>query len=92
MGYELTLADQEEAETAHAKASWSDGQHDYLKSLREHPLARAELGRPRGYDHIHLSQPEGTPFVAWWGRRATGYHYRIGCWMKLVETAKDPSP
>lgn len=87
MLYELTLADQKEAEAANAKATWSNGQHKYLKDLQKHPLARSELGNPRGLDHIHLSQPHGTMFVAWWGRGATGYHHRIGRWMKLVPLA-----
>lgn len=84
--YELTLADQKEAEEANRNAPWSSGvhAHPYLDELQKHPLARAELGRPRNVDHVHLSVPEGTEFVAWWGRGPSGYHHRIGRWMKLV--------
>lgn len=82
--YELTLADQAIAEAANKSAAWSSGQHEYLKPLRKHPLAVAELGRPRNVDHVHLSQPDGTDFVAWWGRGPSGYHHRIGRWMRLI--------
>lgn len=83
--YELTLADQKEARSA---AEWrgSNGQWPYLDDLRHHPLAKAELGSPRGYDHIHLSQIDGTDFVIWMGRAASGYHYPIGRYMKLVRS------
>lgn len=85
--YELTLADQAAAEAANKAAAWSDGQHEYLKALRKHPLAVSELGRPRNVDHVHLSQPNGSDFVAWWGRGPSGYHHRIGRWMRLVPVA-----
>ena len=96
--YTLTLADQEKAEAANRAAPWSSGVHDhpYLDELRKHPLARSELGRPRRCDHVHLSVPRGTNFVAWWGRYASGYHHRIGRWMQLVEVAsahpQEPQP
>ncbi len=54
-------------------------------------MAVSELGRPRNVDHVHLSQPDGSNFVAWWGRGPSGYHHRIGRWMKLVPTAA-PAP
>lgn len=85
--YVLTLADQKAAQSANEKAGGGDGSHDYLKELSRSPLAVSELGRPRGYDHVHLSQSDGTPFVAWWGRAANGYHYRLGRWMELVSVA-----
>lgn len=90
MEFTLTLADQKEAEEANRNAPWSSGVHDhpYLEELRKHPLARAELGRPRRCDHVHLSIPKGTRFVAWWGRFPSGYHHRIGRWMQLVEVAR----
>lgn len=73
--YELTLADQGEAEAALAKGSNCSGVYyelgdDVEKTLRRHPLAVAELGRPKRYDAIQ--------------RGGDGYYHQIGRVMRLL--------
>jgi hypothetical protein len=50
------LADQDEAHLKWKQAPGNSGQREYLRELRKHPLPCAELGRPRGYDHIYMTQ------------------------------------
>jgi hypothetical protein len=90
MRYELTLAGKD-ADEAINKAPGSRGVfyelgEDADSELRKHPLAIAERGRPKRYDHIHLSMINGTDFVRWMGRAANGYHYQIGRTMRLFRT------
>ena len=81
----LTLATPEEAAT-YAAASSQSGLPDDLKHLAADPLAVQQRGRPRGYDHIHLSVPNtDQTLVQWWGRGSSGYHYPIGSVMRMVE-------
>lgn len=88
MTYELTLAGKD-GDAAVAKAPGSSGVFyelgaDADKELRKNPLAVAELGHPKRYDHIHLSIVNGTDFVRWMGRAGNGFHYQIGRTMKLI--------
>jgi hypothetical protein len=90
MTYELTLAGKD-ADEAIVQAGGGRGVFyelgaDVDRQLRKHPLAVSELGRPKKYDHIHLSITGGTDFVRWMGRAANGYHYQIGRVMKLVRS------
>ena len=81
----LTLATDAETEQFR-EASTQSGLPRELDYLRQDPLAQQSLGKPRGYDHVHLSVPDLNPnLVQWWGRGASGYHYAIGPVMKMVE-------
>lgn len=53
-------------------------------ALVKHPLAKAEQGKPKRFDHIHLSIIDGTDFICWVGRGSDGFHHQIGRMMKLV--------
>lgn len=93
--YELTLADQKEADERAKSASGSNGQHSYLRDLQKHPLAKDELWATKkwkAHDHIHLTQYDGSDFVVWMGRAANGYHYPISRYMRLVPVAGAPHP
>jgi len=81
----LVLATPEETKILQ-RASIQGGLPDDLKHLAKDPLAIRERGRPRRYDHVHLSVPD-TDFdlVQWWGRGSSGYHYPIGSVMRIVD-------
>lgn len=91
MTYDLTLAGPDG--DAAVKASRGSGgvYHelgaDVDRALRAHPLAKAELGRPKGFDHVHLSIVDGTNFVRWMGRASDGWHHQIGRTMRLIRMA-----
>ena len=81
----LMLANEAETKQFQQSGTQSGLPRD-LDYLRQDPLARQSLGKPRGYDHVHLSMPDTNPsLVQWWGRGATGYHYPVGPVMKMVE-------
>lgn len=89
MNYELTLADQKAAATAARSATGASGRHAYLKDLSRHPLAQDQLPRVlRGFDHVYLTQIDGTDLVVWTGRKSDGYFHDIGKFMRLIPLAK----
>lgn len=57
-----------------------------MKELGCHAVARKERsdGKWRGYDHIHLARYDGTKFVQWHGRSASGYHHGLGRIMQII--------
>lgn len=96
MTYELTLAGPEGDKAA--ELNWDRSGLFYKlgsaadEALRRHPLAVAERGRPRGFDHIHLSVIGGTDFIQWSGRKSNGFHYPIGRIMRIIRVnASDQS-
>jgi hypothetical protein len=88
----LIIPDQAKAEADCRKSGGTNGQGDLMRLLEKHPVAIQERGRPRGYDHIHLGRYNGTDYVQWLGRSASGYHHPIGRVMQIVgESSKEPT-
>lgn len=91
MKFKLEVASDEEA-TEYKTARIHGGLLESLSYLTKDPLATAERGSSRSYDHVHLSQlnettgPKGR-LVQWWGRASNGYHYPLGRVMKMVKDA-----
>lgn len=85
----LTLPDQKAASEI-TRGKSTNGQGDLMKLMSREPLAQSELGRPKGRDHIHLGQFDGTDYVQWWGRCADGFHRPIGRIMKICRIASIP--
>lgn len=63
-----------------------------LDELQRHPLAQAEYasGRGRGRDRLiidtsHLTKYDGTDYVQWVGRVASGHFVPFGRVMKIVK-------
>lgn len=86
MKYRLTLASSSEAMQFENSPSQS-GLATALRYLETDPLAKDQRGKPRGFDHIHLSLVD-TNLVQWYGRASNGYHYPIGCVMKIIEDSE----
>lgn len=80
----IVPADQAKADTDCCQSTGTNGQGELMQQLSRHPVARAELGRPKGYDHIHLGRYDGTDYVQWHGRSGSGYHHPIGRIMQIV--------
>lgn len=85
---DLILASPQDAKRYTDARSYS-GLPDTLSVLAKHPLALDQRGKPRGYDHIHLSvSSRDKHLVRWSGRAANGYHYQIGEVMVILNAAE----
>lgn len=88
MIYELTIADeagQKAALTSGGSGVFYDLGAEVDQQLRNHPLARSELGKPKRVDSVHLSLLSGTKdLVRWMARGPSGYHHQIGRVMKII--------
>ncbi len=85
----IVVADQAKAEAECRQSTGTNGQGDLMRELSAHPVAKEErAGKGRGYDHIHLGRYDGTDYVQWHGRSASGYHHPIG---RIMQIAARPS-
>lgn len=84
---DLILASDEDAARYRSDDSFS-GLPQALSDLPLHPLAKEQRGRPKGFDHVHLSiSSKHKHLVQWMGRAASGMHYPIGKVMVILNAA-----
>lgn len=89
----VVVANQAKAEAECRESTGTNGQGDLMRELSQNPVAKDELraGMYRGYDHVHLARIDGTNYVQWHGRSASGYHHPLGRIMEITEPPKERS-
>lgn len=86
---DLILASPQDAKRYNEAGSYS-GLPEQLLHLKKHPVATAQLGKPTGFDHVHLSISSKHKYlVQWTGRAASGWHYPIGEVMVILNAAHE---